>query len=130
MKPKGITPLEGEEQAFLFTWARFATQTYPELSLLFHIPNGGSRHPAEAVNLKRQGVRKGVPDIFLPVARGGYHGLFVELKRKNGGRVQAEQMNWIQELNAQGYLALVVRGGDRAIDLLTKYIKGELKTNA
>ena len=71
---------EAREQEALFRWAGFAAGTMPELNLLYHIPNGGSRNKAEAANLKRQGVRAGVPDLFLPVARGGYHGPYIELK--------------------------------------------------
>ena len=66
---------EAEEQAALFRWALLSRGRIPELDLLFHIPNGGSRHPREAANLKRQGVKAGVPDLFLPIARGKYHGL-------------------------------------------------------
>lgn len=71
---------EAREQEALFRWADFAAGTMPELKLLYHIPNGGSRNKAEAANLKRQGVKAGVPDLFLPVPRGGYHGLYIELK--------------------------------------------------
>ena len=71
---------EHDEQAALFEWATWHTSQCPELGLLFAIPNGGHRHPVVAARLKAEGVRAGVPDICLPVARKGYHGLFVELK--------------------------------------------------
>ena len=61
--------IEGAEQAKLFKWVEFTAHYRPELLLLFHVPNGGSRNKAEAANLKRQGVRPGVPDLCFPVAR-------------------------------------------------------------
>jgi hypothetical protein len=99
---------------------------FPELRLLFHIPNGGSRKGGviEGAHLKAQGVRAGVPDLCLPVARGGYHGLFVEMKA-TGGRVQDTQKHWNQQLAMQGYLALVCHGFDEARRAIEKYLSGE-----
>ena len=71
---------EAGAQETLFNWAQYRYARYPELELLYHIPNGGKRDACTAVNLKRQGVKAGVPDLHLPVARGGYHGLYIELK--------------------------------------------------
>ena len=62
---------EAQEQENLFTMLAYAGRKYPEAQLLFHVPNGGKRNAAEAAHLKRQGVKAGVPDLFLPVARGG-----------------------------------------------------------
>ena len=47
---------------------------------VYHIPNGGTRNKIEAANLKRQGVKSGVPDLCFPLARGKYHGLYIEMK--------------------------------------------------
>lgn len=71
---------EADQQRKLFQWTTFIRTKYPEIDLMFHIPNGGSRNKLEAANLKKQGVKAGVPDLFLPVGRGSYHGLFIELK--------------------------------------------------
>lgn len=73
---------EATEQERVINWARFYAKDFPELELLHHIPNGGSRNQLEAANLKRQGVKAGVPDLCLPVARNGKHGLYVEMKRQ------------------------------------------------
>lgn len=69
-KDARLLPTEAEEQATLFSWAAMKRGKYPELDLLFHIPNGGSRGKAEAARFKAEGVKPGVPDLFLPVARG------------------------------------------------------------
>ena len=71
---------ESVEQIHLFQWARMQSCTMPELNLLFHIPNGGKRNITTAKRLKAEGVKAGVPDLFLPVSRGGFFGLFIEMK--------------------------------------------------
>ena len=71
---------EATEQEKLISWTQYQYNEYPELKLIFHIPNGGSRNTLEAANLKRQGVKAGVPDLCLPVARQNYHGLYIEMK--------------------------------------------------
>ena len=112
---------EAEEQSNLMDWAQWMEGSHPELRLLFHIPNGGSRHPGEAKHLKRQGVRSGVPDLFLPSAHGIYHGLFIEMKAQ-GGRVSDHQREWIKDLNAQGYRAVVCYGFDEARKAIEEYL--------
>ena len=64
-----LTGSEHEEQVALFEWAEWNKRQYPELELMFAIPNGGQRHVVVAKKLKDEGVKAGVPDIFLPVAR-------------------------------------------------------------
>jgi hypothetical protein len=57
---------EHEEQVALFEWAAWNSSKYKELELMFAIPNGGQRHVVVARKLKDEGVKAGVPDIFLP----------------------------------------------------------------
>ena len=121
-KDKRLLPTEGEEQARLFSWCRMHEREWPELGLLFHIPNGGSRNKAEAGRFKAEGVKAGVPDLMLPVARGGFHGLFIEMKRLDGGRVRPEQKAWMEKLQAQGYEAVVCRGWEGASEALLRYL--------
>lgn len=120
-----LLPTEGEEQARLFSWCRMSEGKYPELGLLFHIPNGGSRSKSEAGRFKAEGVKAGVPDLLLPVARGDKHGLFIELKRQAGGRVRPEQKVWLEKLREQGYEAVVCRGWEGAAEALLKYLEVE-----
>jgi hypothetical protein len=115
-------PTEESEQAYIFEWAEWEKGKYPELALLHAIPNGGYRSAKTAVMLKRTGVKPGVPDMFLPVARGAYHGLYIELKRSKGGRISDEQKQWLKALNDQGYAATVCYGHEEAIQTLTNYL--------
>ena len=113
---------EAGEQAALFQWAKLNVGRYPSLRLMFAVPNGGSRKSSiEGANLKKQGVRAGVPDICLPAPSGQYHGLFIELKAA-GGRVQENQAEWLDELNMQGYRAVVCFGFDEARAEIERYL--------
>ena len=119
-------PLESDEQSWLFQWAQdMAVLKWTELALMYHIPNGGSRNKVEAARLKAQGVKKGVPDIFLPVARGGYHGLYIEMKRRKGSVVSQEQKEYIAALIAQGYRVEVCKGFHAAADVIEEYMGGK-----
>lgn len=112
---------EAAEQCTLIDWSMRCRGKYPVLDLLFHIPNGGSRNKREAANLKRQGVKAGVADLCLPVACGGYHGLYIELKHGKNKPTNS-QREWQAALSAQGYLAVVCYGFEDARDTIEKYL--------
>ena len=114
---------EAAEQEALFRWAAFIRGRFPEIDLLYHIPNGGSRNRIEAANLKRQGVKAGVPDLCLPVARAHWHGLYIEMKAGKNTTTE-KQDGWISDLRAQGYAAEVCYGWERAAEVITKYLEG------
>ena len=116
------TPTEAQEQTAVFNWAAVMVRRWPELRLLHHIPNGGSRNAREARNLKAQGVKPGIQDICLPVARRGYHGLYIEMKRRKGGRISEDQGTVLGLLREQGYCAWVCKGANDAIELITEYL--------
>lgn len=118
---------ESQEQQLLFEWAALAVGRWPELALMYHIPNGGSRSKSEAGRFRAEGVKAGVPDICLPVARGGYHGLYIELKRVKGGRVSTAQQGWIAALRDQGYYACVCKGWDDAAGVIKKYLENKIE---
>lgn len=123
---KARTPGESEEQIALFRWAALMRQVrWPELRLLYHVPNGGYRTKAEAGRFRAQGVKSGVPDIVLPVARGGYHGLYVELKRTEGGKVSKTQEEWLEALSGEGYCTAVCLGWDEARQVIERYLAGK-----
>ena len=116
--------IEDNEQITLFRWAQFQSGKYPELDLMFHVPNGGRRDKREAVRFKAMGVKPGVSDIFLPVAQGGYHGLFIEMKAPDG-RASAEQKKFINAVREQGYRAEVCFGWEQASQIILDYIGGK-----
>ena len=117
---------EASEQEALFAWAEYQKGKHPELELMYHIPNGGSRNKIEAARLKAQGVKPGVPDICLPVPRGKYHGLYIELKRTKGGRISSDQTVWLERLMQQGYAIAICLGWDDARNIIIKYLEERL----
>lgn len=112
---------EGNEQKALFDWAFVQRNKYPELDLMYHIANGGQRNTAEAANLKRQGVKAGVPDIHLPVARGRYHSLYIELKYGKNKPTEL-QKKWLRDLALQGNFTAVCYGWEQAAKTITEYL--------
>lgn len=120
---------EHTEQVAVIQWAELSLGRYPELELLHAIPNGGHRRPGVAGKLRAEGVRRGVPDLCLPVARGGAHGLYIEMKAP-GGRERPEQRWWRERLCEQGYRSVVCVGADEAICALVAYLAGRLAAAA
>jgi len=113
---------EHAEQVALFQWAHHQRGRHPELDLLFAIPNGGARHPAVAGKLKAEGVKRGVPDLFLPVPRGGHHGLFIELK-VGPNKPTPDQEGWLESLTLQGYAVCVCWGWEAATESIGEYLR-------
>lgn len=114
---------EHEEQVALMRLVEMHLGRWPELGMLYAIPNGSERNVIVGRKLKAEGVKKGVPDLCLPVPRGGHHGLYVELKRQKGGQVSAEQKAWISALRGQGYRAEVCKGATEAWDVIREYVQ-------
>ena len=117
------TPTEHEEQVALFRWAAANEGAMPELGLLFAIPNGGYRPMATAAMLHEEGVRAGVPDCCLPVARGRFHSCWLELKRADrSNHATPAQQEWIERLRSYGHMTAVCYGADEAVEVITGYL--------
>jgi hypothetical protein len=112
---------EHEHQVALIAWREVVAEVYPEVGLLFAIPNGGLRRPRTAGRLKAEGARDGVPDLLLPVARGGHHGLFIEMKSPTG-RLSPRQRWWANALGEAGHRVEVARGWPMACALIVDYL--------
>ena len=116
--------MERDEQKALFEWARWQIGKYPELEYMFHIPNEGKRSARAGADLKRQGLKSGVPDIFLPVPRGEYHGLFIELKYGKNKATKVQAL-WLDRLKSLGYQAVVSNGWENAARIIISYLQQE-----
>lgn len=106
----------------MIAWAAHAQRRYPELELLFHVPNGEVRDPRTAAKLKWLGVRPGVPDLLLPVPRGQYTGLALEMKRRSGASTSEAQKRFLEALRGCGWHVAVCAGADEAIGELRRYL--------
>lgn len=120
---------EHAHQCALVAWCRLNIDAYPDLAKIYAIPNGGSRgdtdltRKIEGGKLKAEGVRSGVPDLKLPVARGGYFGLYIEMKIGRN-TTSAEQDAVIDELHDDGYCVVVCWGWESARDSIASYLSG------
>lgn len=119
---KIAAPSEDEEQSTIMDYCRSMTGKYPELEMMYHIPNEGKRGRYYASVQKRIGLKSGVPDLCLPIARKGFHGLYIEVKALDG-RTSPKQQEWIDKLCEQGYKAVICFGSDAAIEVIADYIK-------
>jgi hypothetical protein len=117
-------PTEEQEQQRIIEWCNLNLKRYPALEWIFAIPNGGKRNKPEAFRFKTAGVKRGVPDMCLPVPRGQYSSLFIELKRTKGGTLSHEQAIWIEALNSNGCRAVVCKGAQEAIAEIENYLRG------
>lgn len=112
---------EKQEQTALITRAYYhpITKDY-----LWASANGGSRHPWEGRSLKLQGVKAGIPDLFLAYPSGEFHGLFIELKRlkPKRGILTAEQIIMLNRLKKVGYAVHVAYGWEDAWKIIKSYL--------
>lgn len=109
------------QKALIQWWAvQCRVLKIPEF-LLFAVPNGGWRHVVTAVNLKKEGARSGTPDLFLSVPTKYYHGLYIEMKKKDGEASDA-QKEFIDEAWRRGYAACVCHGLDIAQQVILTYL--------
>lgn len=116
------TGKESSHQVALFMWAALEQRKYPELSMMFSVKNeekSGSKIVGGA--FKASGVKKGVSDVVLPVARKGCHGLFIEMK-KPGGKASKEQLEFGANVQAEGYGFCVCDSWEKARDVLISYL--------
>lgn len=128
--PKGDTSsrrrpreVEHEIQVALFAWVDDPETLlkHPELAAYHAIPNGGKRALAVAAKLKAEGVKPGVLDTHLPVARGEYHSLYIEIK-KPGGTLSPEQAHWLAALARYGNRVAIHASWEGARDELLNYL--------
>ena len=113
---------EEVEQITLFSWAEFAKNKYPELDLMYHVPNEGKRSAAMGARLKAEGLKAGVPDVCLPTAHGGYIGLYIEMKVKPNKPTE-QQKKWLRDLRKAGHFTAVCYTWEEAKDLIEEYIR-------
>jgi hypothetical protein len=122
---------EHQEQKAFFEFAALHFKKHPELELIYAIPNGGHRHKAVAAKMKAEGVKDGVPDMCLPVARGPYHALYIEMKApyKKNHKLPTNQQWWKIRLTGEGNGHSVCYDWEDAWDTVMAYLAMD-RTNA
>lgn len=114
---------EHDLQVAIVTRSLALAGTHPSILLLHAIPNGDFRGWGVGVKLKAEGVIPGIPDLCMPVARGGFHGLYLELK-KGGSKVREEQWEVMEALHAEGFFVRVTNHLATALDIIENYLLG------
>lgn len=112
---------EATELEQVVSWCFHREWKYPDLKWIHHCPNGGKRQTREAARLKAQGVKPGVSDLHLPIPKGAYVGLYIEMKY-NTGTIEPEQKEWIKAMKAAGHFACVCYGYDYAVKVIEEYV--------
>lgn len=116
---------EFEEQAAIVKWARLMAVQYPELKLLNASANGVRLTKAQAGKAKAAGMVAGWPDLNLPVPRGGFYGMYIELKIGNR-KPKPHQEEILKALAAQGYCCQAIWGAEVAINFIEEYLEGKI----
>lgn len=114
---------EARHQQAVIKWSQqpAVRNAWPELALLHHIKNETTEGVKQVAVDRAMGVKKGVPDLCLPVPRGRYHGLYIEMKTDTG-RTTAAQNWWGEKLLEQGYMFEVCHGWQSAVRVLQWYL--------
>lgn len=127
--------IEHEHQIALIGWAR-RVRIPPGSDIkpgafvadyLLAIPNGGRRSPREGARLKAEGVKAGVSDLLLPLRRGGFGGLWLELKAP-GEKPSKVQREWLEKMHDAGYLATWCDEWTKAAAIITDYLDEQIES--
>jgi len=111
---------EAAEQENVIKWARDNEKTYPFLWMLHSSLNGLKRTKAAQGKAKASGMLSGVPDLFLPVPRGCFFGLYIEMKSATG-RIMPSQSRYLKAVSDFGYSAVVCYSAHEAIEKIKEY---------
>ena len=113
---------EHTEQATFIDWCEYAKKIYhPELDMIYAIPNGGLRNVIVAGKMKREGVKAGIPDLHLPVARGEFHSLYIEMKHGKN-KLTPKQVERKAQLEREGNAVVVCYSCEEAIGVVSEYL--------
>lgn len=120
---------EHQEQVALFTWAEYSKGKYPELALLYAIPNAAKRSLKMGAYMKAEGLKAGVPDVCLPVKKQyfgqmpEYIGLYIEMKHGKN-KPTAKQIEWHDKLREAGHRVEVCYSWTETRDVIIEYLEG------
>ena len=119
---------EAQHQIYVIRWTQQPSirKKFPDLKLLYHRPNERKCSQIQGRQLKLQGVRSGIPDLHLPVARNGFHSLYIEMKSEKG-KTSDNQDWWIEELEKQGNRCAVCYSWEEAAKVLEEYLCEQTK---
>jgi len=112
---------ESSEQIAFFHWVRIQGCTDERFKTIFAVPNGTNSSAKAGFKAKREGLRPGVSDVFVPIASRGYHGLFIEFKIKPN-KLSEKQEDFFKRVHGQGYACRIAWSADDGIKILKEYL--------
>lgn len=112
---------EHDNQVAVINWCRIHETRHPDLETIFAIPNGGARHPAVARKLKAEGVKSGVSDLFLSTSSDKYHGLYIEMKSRDG-KLTTNQIDWLCKMSKRNYDTATCHSWITAVNAIVRYL--------
>lgn len=115
---------EHDHQVEVVRWADGMARmggSYAPLVLLYAVPNAARRSYRLAAYMRAEGMRSGVPDLHLPVARDPYHGLWIEMKTKCS-RASEAQKKWHEDLRREGHRVEICRSATEAREVIAEYM--------
>ena len=123
MSASVLIPTESAEQKAVIVWWAYTCAGYnlPEC-VLMACPSQAARSIRGGARMKAEGYRSGTPDLFLAAGRHGQHGLFIEMKRSDGGVLSENQKAMLFELSGQNYRTAVACGAAQARKVIAEYL--------
>ncbi len=112
---------EDIQSIILYDWIVFNNLD----DITFHVGNERNCSNAYGSLLKRKGVKPGVSDYFIMRPMPPYAGLIIELKIKPN-KPTATQLQFLETMNREGYLAVVKWSADEAIATIKEYLQFDL----
>jgi hypothetical protein len=110
------------ESSIQVSYLQWLSLQYPKcFQVTFSIPNSGKRDVRFACRLKREGMKAGVPDLFMAYPSIPHHGLFIEFKKK-GGRLSKNQVEFIEPLKKMEYKVIVCYNLETAMQETKEYL--------
>jgi|TARA_R110000796_G_scaffold165388_2_gene282178 hypothetical protein len=116
---------ESTEQQALFEWAELYKRETPELEMLYAIPNQGGAGKAAIIRgqrMRREGQKKGIPDLCLPVRRANWNSLYIEMKDVKSGRMSPHQLDWAMKLFRHQNCCVLAHGFEAAREAIMEYL--------
>ncbi len=125
LKPQEIIPTEREECVAFWDYCQRVLRLGKSV---YHIPNEGMREGWYAKALVKIGLTPGVLDFFFQKHNKRWHGLYIDMKRRNrqNHKKDADQEAFIENALKDGYYACYAYGFDDALRIYTDYVNDKL----
>lgn len=118
---KTLKSSEDDELIAFFKYIEWQSNKDLRLSYIYHIANERRSSWAAGKRLKKNGVKAGVPDVFVPIPTKKHPGLYMEFKVDHNKPTDRQEY-FLTGLASLGYVTKVVYSATEAIDVLNRYL--------